>query len=87
MGITSYNIRISATQSYVQNERKGRFNGIFQMCVTIGSMLGELVAGGMAEFMGKREVNIVFMLMNAIAVWAVIYRGKRYVKPIYNRQA
>ncbi|MGN1204525.1 MAG: MFS transporter [Lachnospiraceae bacterium] len=87
MGITSYNIRISATQSYVPNERKGRFNGIFQMCVTIGSMLGELVAGGMAEFMGKREVNIVFMLMNAIAVWAVIYRGKRYVKPIYNRQA
>ena len=82
MGITSYNIRISATQSYVPNERKGRFNGIFQMCVTIGSMLGELVAGGMAEFMGKREVNIVFMLMNAIAVWAVIYRGKRYVKPI-----
>lgn len=87
MGITSYNIRISATQSYVPNERKGRFNGIFQMCVTIGSMLGELVAGGMAEFMGKREVNIVFMLMNAIAVWAVIYRGRRYVKPIYNRQA
>ena len=87
MGITSYNIRISATQSYVPNERKGRFNGIFQMCVTSGSMLGELVAGGMAEFMGKREVNIVFMLMNAIAVWAVIYRGRRYVKPIYNRQA
>ena len=87
MGITSYNIRISATQSYVPNERKGRFNGIFQMCVTIGSMLGELVAGGMAEFMGKREVNIVFMLMNAIAVWAVIYRGRRFVKPIYNRQA
>lgn len=87
MGITSYNIRISATQSYVPDDRKGRFNGIFQMFVTIGSMLGELIAGGMAEFMGKREVNVFFMIMNAIAVWAIIYRSKKYVKPIYNRQA
>lgn len=87
MGITSYNIRISATQSYVPDDRKGRFNGIFQMFVTIGSMLGELISGGMAEVMGKREVNVVFMLMNVIAVWAVIYHARKYVKPIYNRQA
>ncbi len=30
-GITSYTIRISATQSYVPDERKGRFNGAFNM--------------------------------------------------------
>jgi MFS family permease len=36
-GITSYTIRISATQSYVPDERKGRFNGAFNMLSTAGA--------------------------------------------------
>ncbi len=29
LAVNSYNIRISATQSYVPNELRGRFNGVF----------------------------------------------------------
>lgn len=87
MGVTSYNIRISATQSYIPDERKGRFNGIFQMLVMIGMMSGEFLSGILADHMGKREVCALFMSINFIAVWAVMYRNRKHVKLIYNRQA
>ena len=45
LSATSYNIRISSTQSYVPDERKGRFNGAFLMLNTIGMLIGELTAG------------------------------------------
>ncbi|BBF42428.1 macrolide-efflux protein [Lachnospiraceae bacterium KM106-2] len=87
MGVTSYNIRISATQSYVPDGNKGRFNGIFQMLITIGMMLGELSSGIMGDFMEKRLVIALFMMLNFIGVWFIMYRKRSHVKPIYNRQA
>ena len=45
LGVTSYTIRISATQSYVPDEKKGRFNGAFNMLNTVGSFTGNLLAG------------------------------------------
>ena len=45
----SYTIRISATQSYVPDEKKGRFNGAFNMLNTVGSFTGNLLAGALVE--------------------------------------
>ncbi len=87
MGVTSYNIRISATQSYVPDGKKGRFNGIFHMSVTVGMMLGELLSGVMAEFIEKRIVVTIFMAINFVAVWLIMYRNRKDVAVIYNRQA
>ena len=36
--VTSYNIRVSATQSYVPDTLRGRFNGVFSMLSTVGSL-------------------------------------------------
>ena len=47
LGVTSYTIRISATQSYVPDEKKGRFNGAFNMLNTVGSFTGNLLAGAL----------------------------------------
>lgn len=87
LGVTSYNIRISATQSYVPDGRKGRFNGIFGMSMTFGMLLGEFFSGVLAELMDKRLVILLFMSFNFAAVWLVMYRGKQDVKEIYNREA
>ena len=87
MGVTSYNIRISATQSYVPDGKKGRFNGIFHMAVTVGMILGELLSGVMAEFIEKRVVVTIFMAVNFVAVWLIMYRNRKDVAVIYNRQA
>lgn len=87
LGATSYNIRISATQSYVPDGKKGRFNGIFQMANMAGLFLGQLLSGVLCEFAPQRTVLGGFMAINLLAVGATMYRNREDVKKIYNRQA
>ena len=85
-GVTSYTIRISATQSYVPDEKKGRFNGVFNMINTAGSLLGELVAGILCLILSPRIVLISCMLINGIAAAVLIGGNHTHVAAIYNRQ-
>ncbi len=84
--VTSFNIRISSTQSYIPDEMRARFNGTFSMVSTLGSIIGQLTTGALAEVIPMRAVVLVFAALNALAVFAVIVRGREYIKPIYNRQ-
>ncbi|MCL1964226.1 MAG: MFS transporter [Firmicutes bacterium] len=83
--VTSVNIRAAAMQSYVPNEYRGRFNGTFQMICTLGTILGQLLAGAMADFFGDRIVLAAFMGVNLIAVLGIMLPGKKHVSVIYNR--
>ncbi len=87
LSVTSYNIRISSTQSYVPNERKGRYNGTFLMLNTVGSLSGQLLAGTISEFIPSRAVLTCFMVLNAACAVIIIGGNKKHVVPIYNRQA
>ena len=84
-GITSFTIRISATQSYVPDERKGRFNGAFNMISTAGALLGEMLAGGLTLVMPERVVLLAAMLICALAAIVFIGGGREHVAYIYNR--
>ncbi len=86
LGMTSYNIRISSTQAYVPHEKKGRFNGTFQMMSTFGMLAGELLAGAMADFMDKRMVLVCFSALEFAAAWMFMYRKRKDVSKIYNRE-
>ena len=85
-GVTTYTIRISATQSYVPDEKKGRFNGAFNMIFTVGALVGELAAGGLTVVMPERIVLMCAMLLSAVAAAVAIGGGKKDVAPIYNRE-
>lgn len=84
-GITSYTIRISATQSYVPDEKKGRFNGAFNMLSTVGALIGEFAAGLLTVYMPERIILLAAMLLCALAAIVFIGGGRQYVAPIYNR--
>lgn len=84
-GITSYTIRISATQSYVPDERKGRFNGAFNMLSTAGALVGEILAGGLTLVLPERVVLLAAMLTCAAAAIVFIGGGHEHVSYIYNR--
>lgn len=86
LSVTSYTIRISATQSYVPDEKKGRFNGAFNMLNTTGSFVGQLVAGALTVVMPVRGVLTCFMLMNATAALAIIGGKRKQVSLIYNTE-
>lgn len=85
--VTSYTIRISSTQSYVPDGKKGRFNGVFTLLSTLGTFLGELGAGALSEVFPMRAVLAGFMLLNGLAAVIFIGGGRKHVKPIYNRQS
>lgn len=87
LGVTSYNIRISATQSYVPDEKKGRFNGIFQMATTSGMLLGQFLSGVFTLAIPEKIVVSGAMVLNFIAAFVIMGGSRRYVKKIYNRRA
>lgn len=85
LGVTSYNIRIAATQSYLPDEKRARFNGTFQMITSFGSLSGALLAGSLAEVLPERGVILLFHAVGLAAAWLFMFRRRREVAAIYNR--
>ena len=86
LGMASYNIRISATQSYVPDEKKGRFNGAFGTLSTVGQLVGQGAGGALAAFMAKRPIIV---LANGICLLAaIIFIGgnKKAVSAVYSTE-
>ena len=86
LGVTSYNIRITATQSYLPDSKRARFNGSFQMLTSLGSLCGTLTAGVLAEHLPERAVIALFSAVGLAAAWLFIFRRRREVAALYNRE-
>ena len=87
LGVTSFNIRISGTQNYLNDDMRGRFNGVFQMLNFLGGILGQLIAGVLGDAVFIPYVVAGAMLTNVIAVFAIMLPGAKHVKRIYNVEA
>ena len=85
LGVTSYTIRSAAMQSYVPDNKRARFNGIFQMISFLGSVVGSLVIGVLAEILPERLIVTVGNALVLGAVYLFIWRGREHVKNVYNR--
>lgn len=85
MSVTSYNIRIAATQSYVPDSKRARFNGSFQMLCNLGQITGQLTSGALADRFEPRYVISAYCLLNLAAVFAVMLPNRKHVEPIYNQ--
>lgn len=85
LSVTSYNIRISSTQVYVPDQKRGRFNGAFMFFNNLGSLLGQLlvVAIGSAELSVPWLITCIFGF-NLISVFIIVLPAGKHIKPIYN---
>lgn len=86
LGVTSYNIRVSATQSYIPDTKRARFSGAFSMLCTVGSIVGSLVGGALAEGLPERWVITLLSAVGVLSVYLFIFRGREQVAAIYNRE-
>lgn len=86
LAVTSFNIRISGTQNHVPDNVRARFNGTFALITMAGQMLGQLAGGAFGERFDPRFIVLFAMVFNMIAIWAIMFAGRKYVKPIYNNQ-
>ena len=84
LGMTSYNIRIAATQKYVPDDMKGRFNGTFGTLSTIGALAGEALAGALSLVMSERPVVVIANALCLVAAIVFIGGRKKEVGRIYN---
>ena len=85
-GVTTYTIRISAMQSYIPDERKGRVTGAFNMLVMLGAFLGEAIGGLASELIGERMIIMIAMLIQAALAVVIIGGNKAAISEIYNRE-
>lgn len=85
MSMTTYNIRIASTQSYVPDDRKGRFNGTFNMLCSLGSVCGSMLAGALCEFVDMRVVIVCFSGLTVALIPLIFLPRKEAVKAIYNQ--
>lgn len=84
LAVTSFNIRISATQNYIPDTVRGRFNGIFSLITLGGSIIGQLISGALGEIYDIRYLVLISMVLNMLAIFFIMARGKKHVKEIYN---
>ena len=84
LGVTSYTIRTAAVQSYVPDRKRARFNGMFQMISCVGSVVGSLAVGALAEFLPERLIIAAASALALAGVYRFMYRGRAYVKEVYN---
>lgn len=84
--VTSFNIRISSTQAYVDNSMRGRFNGTFQMMTTSGVILGQLLWGALGEIYSAPYLILIGNMITLVLTFVVVYRRREHVKPIYNSE-
>ena len=86
LGVTSYMFRISATQAYVPDEKKGRFNGTFNMTNTLGTLVGELISGALGLYFGTPYIILGVFMINLLAAIIIIYGNRKDVSKIMNIQ-
>lgn len=85
LGVTSYTIRTAATQSYVPDGKRARYNGALQMLSALGGVVGGLLTGALAEVLPERGIIAGANALALAAVYLFIWRGREHVKKIYNR--
>ncbi len=81
-----YNLRVSGTQSYLPDDRRGRFNGTFLTLTTLGSILGQLLSGALADLFSGRAVVAGAMALNLIGV-GVLARRRRALSPVMEAES
>jgi MFS transporter, DHA3 family, macrolide efflux protein len=85
LSINSYNIRMSAVQTYVPAEKRGRINGLFHLLVTFGVMIGRMSFGALGEVFEYSSIVLGANMLSLCAFFIFIYLRRESIKPIYNQ--
>jgi len=87
LSVTSFNIRMSATQTYIPADMRGRINSTQQLMWNAGAIIGALIVGLVAEFSGLsyRLIILLTSVVSITTIFLVPIRMKEQFKNIYNK--
>jgi len=86
LSINSYNIRMSAVQSYVPTEKRGRVNGMFHIMTTIGMLIGRLLSGYLGELFDYQYIVLGMNIMSLLAFVFIVLKNRVSIALVYNRK-
>jgi len=86
ISVTSYNIRLTSTQSYVPDTCRARFNSTFLLLCNVGNIAGQLSAGVVADLIPMRAVVTIYALANLVGALTIMLPNRKKIAPIYNRE-
>lgn len=84
LAVTSFNIRTAATQNYVSDDVRGRFNGVFTMLNMLGGILGQLIAGVIGGLFPTPYIVLGVNAACVVCIAAIMLPRREPVKAIYN---
>ncbi len=86
LSVTSYNIRMTATQVYIPAHMRGRVNSTQGLLWNIGAIIGAIVMGGIAEYssLDYRFIMLLAAIVSISAILLIPLRMKHEFKKIYN---
>ncbi|HOI85679.1 MAG TPA: MFS transporter [Acholeplasmataceae bacterium] len=86
LSVTSFNIRMTATQVYIPTQLRGRVNSTQNLLWNIGAIIGALVTGLFAEFItfDYRFIMLLTAIVSISAILLVPVRMNHEFKKIYN---
>lgn len=84
LGMNSANIRNSAVQSKLKDAYRAQMNALFSILVGLGTMLGNMFFGLLAEYLEIPIVVIVAQAFYLLAVLVIMVPQRKNIKPLYN---
>lgn len=86
-GMNSANIRVSAIQTRVPNHYRAKVNALYTVMVSATTMLGQLAAGALGEFLPYWSIQVGFNLLYLLGVVAFVLPKKNKVRELYNYES
>jgi MFS family permease len=86
IGMNSANIRVTSINAYIDDDKRGRLNAVYQTMIGVAMVLGKLVTGWLGSRFSYVQISILYGLFIASAVIFFIIRNKVHVQLLYNRE-
>lgn len=86
LSVTSFNIRMSATQTYIPSEKRGRVNSVQNLLWNVGAILGTIILGLIAEYSSIPYQYLILgaSVVSITAILLIPVRMREDFKKIYN---
>lgn len=84
LGMNSANIRNSAVQSKLDPAHRAKMNALFSIMSGLGTMIGNMVFGFLAEYIPIPVVVIMAQLVYLGVILIIVLPNKNTIKPLYN---
>lgn len=84
MGVTSMTLRESAVQQYLPPNKRARIFSFFNILFSFTTMIFQLLAGILSEFIGYRITFTLFAIIGLVSSFFLIDKNSKIIKPIFN---